>query len=130
MGKELKGLRGLTNLRSLDFIACQLTNEDLKEIALHRGLTKLRLEQQCDQRRGYRKELRGLHERLQELELTYTSITSAGLAELAEMKNLKKLELRGTKVTDAGLKELRRLTKLSNLDMSETKITGTGFIVA
>jgi hypothetical protein len=55
-----------------------------------------------------------------------TSLTDAGLKELAGLENLTSLDLRHTKVTDAGLKELAGLKNLILLVLEETKVTGAG----
>jgi len=44
-------------------------------------------------------------------------VTDAGLAELADLKQLNWLSLHGTKVTDAGLKELKDLKQLTTLGL-------------
>ena len=45
---------------------------------------------------------------LQALDLSRTSLTEAGLKELAELKSLQSLDLGSTKVTAAGVAELQK----------------------
>ena len=51
------------------------------------------------------------------LDLTGTTVTEAGLKELAGLKNLQALRLADTQVTNAGLKELAGLKNLQLLDL-------------
>ncbi|MEI4883989.1 hypothetical protein, partial [Klebsiella pneumoniae] len=60
------------------------------------------------------------------LNLLGTPVTSAGLKELKDLKNLQMLTLSGTQVTDAGLKELKELKKLQSLGLESTKVTDAG----
>src|SRR5260370_4123467 len=53
--------------------------------------------------------------------LSNTTVTDAGLKELAELKSLQALELGGTEVTDAALKELSGLKSLQSLVLGFTK---------
>lgn len=124
IGEGLKELRHLTNLSALDLVGCDITNDDLKEVAQHQSLTKLFLSGNSLGDAGM-KELRALSN-LVELDLNYVKVTDAGLSDLAELKSLQKLELGGSKVTDAAWKELRRLSNLTYLDLSNTRLTGIG----
>jgi hypothetical protein len=63
---------------------------------------------------------------LENLDLTNTQITSAGLAHLRGLKKLAALGLWKTKVDDAGLKHLRNSTKLWMLCLDETSVTDAG----
>ena len=45
---------------------------------------------------------------LEELELTDTKVTDAGLTHLKELNNLEMLDLIGTQVTDEGVKQLQQ----------------------
>ena len=51
------------------------------------------------------------------MQLSRTSVTAAGLKELAALKQLRYLRLAGANVTDAGLKELAALKQLQSLDL-------------
>ena len=67
MGKDLKELVGLKNLRSLDLRETKVTDAGLKELA----------------------ELKSL----QSLNLAHTHVTNVGVKELAGLKNLQSLNL-------------------------------------
>jgi hypothetical protein len=56
---------------------------------------------------------------LQNLDLTGTEVTDAGMVSLAGLVHLRGLNLVGTLVTDAGLVHLRRLTNLGSLGLPE-----------
>ena len=71
------------------------------------------------------KELAGLTG-MQSLTLNGNNVTDVGLKELAALKDLQILNLQGTKVTDAGLKELAGLKKLKELNLAHTKVTDAG----
>jgi len=58
--------------------------------------------------------------------LRLSSVTDAGLKELASLTQLQTLDLDNTKVTDAGLKELAGLKQLRELHLSGTKVTDAG----
>jgi hypothetical protein len=65
---------------------------------------------------------------LSDLWLNGTQATDAGLVHLKGLKNLPVLRLEGTQVTDAGLVHLRGLTKLEKLDLTGTNITDAGLV--
>ena len=71
------------------------------------------------------KELAGLKS-LSTLYLDSTKVTDAGVKELAGLKNLTALDLFNTQVTDAGLKELAGLKNLTTLFLSNTQVTDAG----
>jgi hypothetical protein len=71
--------------------------------------------------------LRGLTT-LQQLDLSYTKVTDAGLAHLKGLTGLQYLDLSCTQVTDAGLAHLKGLTGLQYLDLSCTQVTGAGMV--
>ena len=77
-------------MQSLSLSGPQVTDAGLKELAVLKNLTALRLS---------------------------ARVTDAGLKELAVLKNLTALDLNGTAVTDAGLKELAGLKSLQSLDL-------------
>ena len=64
--------------------------------------------------------------RLQELSLTETQITDAGLVHLQVLTLLQDLSLRDTQVTDAGLIHLKRLNQLENIYLRGTRVTDRG----
>jgi hypothetical protein len=63
---------------------------------------------------------------LENLDLTNTQVTGAGLAHLRGLRNLQHLGLWNTKVDDAGLEHLARLTKLQSLVLDGTRVTDAG----
>ncbi len=71
------------------------------------------------------KELAGFKQ-LQSLSLSGTKVTDAGLKQLAGLTQLQTLMLECTNVTDAGLKELATLTQLHWLYLEGTTVTDTG----
>ena len=63
---------------------------------------------------------------LEELHLTDTKITDAGLAHLKSLTKLNILGLSGTQISNAGLEHLAGLTKLGNLSLVHTRVTDEG----
>ena len=61
-----------------------------------------------------------------EVDLTSSKITDAGLKELKGLKNLQWLDLTYTQITDAGLKDLKELKALDSLVLHATQITDAG----
>jgi uncharacterized membrane protein len=57
------------------------------------------------------------------LDLSGTGITDAGLATVAQFKNLTRLHLNRTRISDAGLKQLAGLQQLEYLNLYGTKVT-------
>ncbi len=65
---------------------------------------------------------------IQELDLSGTDLTDAGVKHLVGLKNLKVLDLERTGITDAGLKRLEGLPKLEELRLEGTKVTATAVL--
>ena len=63
---------------------------------------------------------------LKTLNLSSTSVTDAGLKELAGLRHLTSLSLNETKVTDVGMKEVGGLKSLQEIGLFDTKVTGAG----
>jgi Leucine-rich repeat (LRR) protein len=59
---------------------------------------------------------------LEDLDLSMTKITDAGLIHLRGLRNLSKLSLQMTGITDSGLVQLRGLTNLQRLWLRGAKI--------
>jgi hypothetical protein len=53
-------------------------------------------------------------------------LTDAGLAVLAELKQLEDLHIHGAKITDHGLEHLKGMTKLERLTLNDTQVTRAG----
>ncbi len=71
------------------------------------------------------KELRSLH-RLRSLQLNYTPITDAGLAELAGLTELESLGLAGTSLRGPGLRHLKALEKVHSLRLENNPLDDAG----
>ncbi len=63
---------------------------------------------------------------LTHLNLNYTHVTDAGLANFKDCKNLTVLGLDNTQVTDAGLVNFKGCTGLTSLSLSRTRVTDAG----
>jgi hypothetical protein len=63
---------------------------------------------------------------LRTLSLGYTGITDAGLRNLEGLGGVRELDLRDTKITDAGLEHLHRLPRLQRLNVQGTNVTAEG----
>jgi hypothetical protein len=97
---DLKGLKNLKSLQTLNLGATRVTDACLKEV----------------------KDLKDL----QALQVPLTQVTDAGLKNLKNLQSLQLLNLAGTRVTDAGLKHLKGLKKLRLLDLTATRVTDRG----
>jgi internalin A len=102
---DLKGLKELKQLMTLDLKFTSVTDEGLKELKELKQLTKLYVGGTKVTDKGLKdlKQLKGLTT----LGLGRTEVTDLGLKELKELKHLELLILQVTKVTDAGVKELQ-----------------------
>ena len=65
---------------------------------------------------------------LRKLSLYNTRITDGGLAYVKKLNCINDLSLAFTKVTDIGLKDLNGLVDLQSLDLTETKVTDAGLV--
>ena len=92
-------------------------NDDRLEVAFHLSDQKITDDTL--------KTLAGLT-KISSLNLRGTEVTSAGLAQLKELKGLTHLHLEKTKVNDAGLKFLQELPNLEYLNLYGTEITDAG----
>jgi internalin A len=63
---------------------------------------------------------------LRSIEINNTAVTGAGLASLKSFPGLKFLELAGTQISDAGLVHVQPLTGLVTLNLDNTQITDAG----
>jgi Leucine-rich repeat (LRR) protein len=120
-GAALKELAGLTNLTTLTVrwnLVSDAALRELRKIGLLHSLCFAEGEGGARPRSAAE---------VTSLDLASTSVTDAGLKELATLKNLTALNLTRTLVTDAGLKELAGLDQLRKLNLSFTKVTGAGF---
>lgn len=118
----LERLEKLTNLRCLELDNCQVTDGGLKHL---KGLGRLEV-----------LSLRGTgvtdecftHLREHDfvvLDLSYTKITAAGLAQM-RLNRMLRLRLDGLPVTDVILAKLKNATNLRNVSLVSTQVTGPG----
>jgi hypothetical protein len=138
----LKDLAALKGLKELDLTDTAVTGDCLKELAPLRELETLYVSDvEDDTLRALRKigRISWLH-RAQgaggkrpltsadviALDLAGTSVTDAGLKELADLRNLHSLNLNNTEVTDKGLKELARFKRLETLNLDSCHVTDAG----
>ena len=66
-------------------------------------------------------------DRLRNLQLSGTAVTSAGLVHLKDLKNLERLNVCLTACSDEGFEHLAGLTKMKRMTVCASKITGSGF---
>lgn len=95
--QELKFLGPPEHRRNLSLIRARISNESLSRLAGS--------------------------DRLEWLDLSYTPVTSAGLATLASLGNLQRLSLVGVSIDDQAVEALTRCQRLDELDLSGTRIT-------
>lgn len=62
-------------------------------------------------------------EKLEELDLSSTNVSSAVLHDLAELPQLRELKLNQTQVDDEGIEELKKFKSLEHLELKHTKAT-------
>ena len=121
---QLKQLKGLSNIYSLDLQFCKVTGAGLEHLKGLTGLRVLYLDYSQVTDAGL-EHLKGMTD-LQTLSLRETGITDAALEHLKELTGLVDLNLRDTKVTDAGLEHLRGLKNLHTLNLDGTNVTDDG----
>ena len=109
---------------AVDLSRTHLRAEDLKQIGVLSGLTRLNL-QNTQIEAGVLGPLTKL-ERLESLLLAEARITDRDLACLAELENLKTLSLSDTPIGDEGLAYAAGLTRIENLDLLGTEVTAAG----
>ena len=64
---------------------------------------------------------------IKNLDLGYNEITDVGMADLPKLTSLESLSLRNnTTISDAGVKQLAALTSLKELDLSDTQLSDRG----
>jgi hypothetical protein len=70
--------------------------------------------------------LAGLEDKLRRINLSQTSITDAGLAEIGAMHRLEQLRLASGRISDEGLAALAKLKNLRHLHLIDAPITDAG----
>jgi len=63
---------------------------------------------------------------LQTLDMSYTSVSDAGVKQLSHLRHLELVSLAHTRITDAGLESLTALPSLRLLQLHSTRITDSG----
>jgi len=121
---ELKYLKGLTELKTLDLNFSYVTDAGLKHLKGLTNLQTLYLSQTRVRNAGL-EHLKGLTN-LQTLYLIGTNVTNDGLVHLSGLTNLQTLFLSRTSITDAGLGHLKELTSLQDLRLDATDVTDEG----
>ena len=125
----LKHIRGLTELRILDFALDGERISAITDVGLAnlKGLTKLEgLNLACANLTGSGLEYLGGLYQLRELDLQGTKVNDSGLEHLSGLVNIQFLGLRDTRITNRGLTHLRGMERLSRLDISGNAITDEG----
>jgi hypothetical protein len=103
-GRELRHLRSLTGVRTIELGGCPLDNPDLKSLEpLFSGAAPGEI-----------------------LGLSDTPITDADLTKISGFTNLTFLALGDTAVSDDGLPHLYSLKKLTGIDLRKTRVTAAG----
>jgi Leucine-rich repeat (LRR) protein len=105
---------------AIDLSFVPITRDGLKELAVHKHLKRLNLEEDAitDEVLAGVAELK----QLEWLNIGETKVTDAGMSSLAGLQHLEYLALPKT-VTDAGFKEIRKLTQLRKLSARNSPIT-------
>ena len=121
-------LKGLANLRTLDLSSAKIGNNPadwsgLAVLGKLRQLDGLRLSGVRDDALDALPQM----ESLRRLDLTCSTITGSGFAELARFANLRELALDRFTVTDEGLALLRHVPQLQVLHLDTTPFRGEGF---
>ncbi|MFN7544308.1 MAG: leucine-rich repeat domain-containing protein [Acidobacteriota bacterium] len=124
--EELKFLAGLRTLEKLHFSLHFLTNVNVQDKGLKHleGLTELR-ELRLAQGRIKNFSLAPF-QKLEGLDLSYSTATDEVLKGIAGLKTLRRLNLRDTLVTSEGLKNVGSIESLEELDLYGMKIGDQG----
>jgi hypothetical protein len=74
------------------------------------------------------KHLVGLEDKLRRINLSQTTISDQGLAQIAEMKQLEQLRLASPQITDGGVAVLQGLPQLKHLHLIDVPLTDAGLV--
>lgn len=123
-GRDLKCLKRMDSLHTLDLRSRNITDEDLKRLQKLKSLRWLGLRGTwiTDAGLAHLKEL----PLLETLDLSWNEIHGPGLAHLKAMPSLRNLNLQGTDMNDEGIQYLAELTGLRRMDVFATKISAAG----
>lgn len=121
----LKVVLGINQDLSLVLNDCPVTNDGLALLEGKRNIRWLQLRRTKIDDDGI-KHLKGMN--LEDLDLSSTKITNAGLASLCqlELPRLRTLSLEGTTVTDEGISHLDHFKNLEFMAVAHTKVTKDG----
>lgn len=129
----LAHLAKLDNLECLELASTKVTDDGLVHLKSLRSLKKLDLQMQRDPMRRPITDAAARHlKEIRTLEcLSYDALTDAGLADLAELPNLKYLRAggilgQGSMFTNEGLRHLGRMRNLENLAIAASGFTSEG----
>ena len=114
-GSTVSKLSGIEELRTLNLAGTETTDEALNAIA-----TVLVRAVNPDNGSG------GGFAWLNNLILTDTAVSDAGLANISRLKHINTLRLDGTNVTDQGVKQIARLPELQSLHLAGTAVSNDG----
>ena len=120
--KALQPMKDHEKLRNLSLNDCAVTDEGLGHLSKRLHKVSLAGAQITDRGLLQLSRLRSL----KELDVSYTSVTDAGMKHLAVHTNLRKLYLAGTDVGDDGVAHLGGLPRLVELDVRGTQVTLAG----
>jgi len=116
-------LKGLKNLTTLQLYGTAVTDTGLKELKDFKNITILSLPKSTT--RAGLNELKDIKS-LTALSYNFARMEDEDLKQLKELKKLTTLDLHGTCVTNAGLRELKDLKNLTTLCLWYTEVTDAG----
>ncbi|MDR2609524.1 MAG: leucine-rich repeat domain-containing protein [Rickettsiales bacterium] len=116
-------LQSNPNITSLNLADCNISDEDVKELARLKSLTSLTLAGNKISNEGAKALANGSFINLTHLDLSDNRIGDEGVKELAKLTNLTYLDLSENIISDKGAKELVRLKKLTYLALLENDIS-------
>jgi internalin A len=114
---ELRVLRGVPALKSLDLTNTRVTDDGLAELGRFPKLHTL-----CIANIDHTKQIGPSGERLR----TRPLVTGRGLERLKDLPDLQDLQLIGSPTTDDDLQSLKSLKNLTRLDLKDSKVTPAG----
>lgn len=101
-------------------------DEQLQFISTERRLQDLCLTRTAVTDRGLEHLASAKLDRLEWLDLSFTSVGDAGLLRLEPAKALRQLNLEATRISDQALKTVAKFQQLEELDLSDTTVTDAG----
>ncbi len=123
---ELRQMKGMSNLRSLDLSHGKFSDFGLEVVGTMSSLSSLKLSNQPISNR-YLSMLSQLLQ-LESLDLDGTPISDEGLRAIENLPKLTHLNISQTAITDQGLASVGKAVNLQWLDMSSTRFTDKGIV--